>query len=92
MVVGIGVNTALWLCAPGISWLWWNVTGFIATLMAGAALGEVRQARGLARPAAAQLSALQVLATESRWNWPRWSLLLLAWFAALFGLLWWLQR
>ena len=92
LVVGIGVNTALWLCAPGISWLWWNVTGFIATLMAGAALGEVRQARGLARPAAAQLSALQVLATESRWNWPRWSLLLLAWFAALFGLLWWLQR
>ena len=29
---GLIVNAALWLFAPGVSWLWWNVSGFLAAL------------------------------------------------------------
>ncbi len=34
---GLAVNVCLWLFLPQVSWLWWNVTGFLAALL-GAAL------------------------------------------------------
>ncbi|MFO7769439.1 MAG: sodium:solute symporter [bacterium] len=29
LVLGVGTNLALWLFAPGVSWLWWNLFGFL---------------------------------------------------------------
>lgn len=45
---GIALNGLLWLSAPGVSWLWWNVFGCLATLALALLL-----ARTLPRPAAA---------------------------------------
>jgi len=35
LVAGTGVNLALWLFAPGVSWLWWNAVGFAASVLVG---------------------------------------------------------
>jgi SSS family solute:Na+ symporter len=34
-VAGFLVNLALWLGAPAVSWLWWNVIGFVVALLVG---------------------------------------------------------
>lgn len=33
VVLGVAVNLILWLGFPGISWLWWNVTGCLSALL-----------------------------------------------------------
>jgi SSS family transporter len=30
---GVGANLVLWLFVPSVSWLWWNVIGFIVTIV-----------------------------------------------------------
>ncbi len=32
LLAGFITNVSLWLLAPSISWLWWNVVGFVVTL------------------------------------------------------------
>lgn len=32
LLAGVGVNLYLWLAQPQIFWLWWNVTGCVATI------------------------------------------------------------
>ena len=39
LIIGFICNLWLWKYAPGISWLWWNVSGFIAACVAGYAVG-----------------------------------------------------
>ena len=34
-IAGIILNVFLWIYMTGISWLWWNVTGFIFTIIVG---------------------------------------------------------
>lgn len=34
-IAGIILNSYLWIYVSGISWLWWNVTGFICTIILG---------------------------------------------------------
>lgn len=34
LATGIGVNLLLWLAAPQMSWLWWNLFGFVASFAA----------------------------------------------------------
>jgi len=29
LVLGVGTNLLLWVFAPGVSWLWWNLFGFV---------------------------------------------------------------
>ncbi|MGD8322405.1 MAG: hypothetical protein PVJ02_18275 [Gemmatimonadota bacterium] len=36
-LAGVGINVSLWVAAPGVSWLWWNVVGFAITVLAGEA-------------------------------------------------------
>jgi Na+/proline symporter len=50
LAAGMALNAALWLGAPGVSWLWWNVFGCLATLaVAGlSALPQVARALGAA--------------------------------------------
>jgi len=69
LAAGMALNAALWLGAPGVSWLWWNVFGCLATLaVAGvSALPQVARALGAAlaepggRPAALSLLGYSVL-------------------------------
>ncbi len=91
LLLGIAGNTLLWRYAQGVSWLWWNVAGFIVTFSAGVLLGSVTRQFTTSEPSLALASAAQVLASEAHWNWKRWCGLLLVWFAVLFLLLGWLQ-
>jgi len=51
LAAGVGTNLALWLFAPGVSWLWWNVTGLTASLAVGSAIGKLSpQSEKLIRP------------------------------------------
>lgn len=38
LAAGTGLNLALWKWFPGISWLWWNVLGFMGSMAAGYAV------------------------------------------------------
>jgi len=29
MIGGVSVNVYLWLMQPGVSWMWWNLSGFV---------------------------------------------------------------
>ena len=40
LAAGVGTNIALWLFAPGVSWLWWNVTGMVVALAVGSMTGK----------------------------------------------------
>lgn len=35
VVIGVAVNFILWIGFPGISWLWWNVTGSLSAIIIG---------------------------------------------------------
>ncbi|OGT93646.1 MAG: hypothetical protein A2083_04105 [Gemmatimonadetes bacterium GWC2_71_9] len=49
LIVGLAANLALAKLAPGVSWLWWNPAGFVAT--ATVALAAGRAPIALVRPA-----------------------------------------
>lgn len=40
-LAGIAANLMLWTLAPLVSWLWWNLTGFVTTLVAAAVIGRL---------------------------------------------------
>ncbi len=42
---GLGANLLLAALAPGVSWLWWNVSGCLVTLAVGSVVGRARVAR-----------------------------------------------
>ncbi len=89
LVLGIVVNGFLWLFAPGVSWLWWNVTGFLVTFAVGILLGSLYQPASR-RHYAAQLkpeilerSIADYLQSEATVDWRIRSGILLTWFAIL---------
>ncbi len=51
-IAGLAANLALAALAPGVSWLWWNLTGLVVALLVGVVVGsssvpaEVRPPRG----------------------------------------------
>ncbi len=89
LVLGILVNALLWLFAPMVSWLWWNVFGFAVTFLVGIALGSWRAHGQQAAPDTAESSIPGYLAREARINWSRRSLWLVAWFGFLLVFLGW---
>lgn len=38
VVAGVAVNFVLWIGFPGVSWLWWNVTGCLSAMAVGYSL------------------------------------------------------
>jgi len=90
LALGILANALLWLFAPQLSWLWWNVIGFAVTFLVGAALGRWRrQDRPLAAEATSEASIPGYLAREARVNWTQRSLWLVLWFGFLLVFLGW---
>jgi Na+/proline symporter len=53
-VLGLASNVCLWLFAPSVSWLWWNVSGCVISL-ALAGLGQ--RLRGQLMPAVGEIPA-----------------------------------
>ena len=95
LLLGIGVNVLLWLFAPSVSWLWWNVIGFVVTFGTGWLLGSFAYSKMARVDYAADLNSETLersvghyLAQEAEVNWKFRSLLLLLWFSLMFGLLW----
>jgi SSS family solute:Na+ symporter len=41
---GLAINATLWQAAPGVSWMWWNVTGFLGSIASGWAAGAMQGA------------------------------------------------
>ncbi len=88
LLAGVLVNGLCWRYLPDVSWLWWNVFGFVVTC---ASAGLCSLFRPADRPAATAASpgdlqgegARRVLAEEARVNWYRRSGWLLLWFAVL---------
>ncbi|MFP4497010.1 MAG: sodium:solute symporter family transporter [Vulcanimicrobiota bacterium] len=33
ILAGVGINVVLWLAAPQIFWMWWNLTGFVVAVV-----------------------------------------------------------
>ena len=71
LIAGFAGNVALWIYAPKVSWLWWNVLGFGGSFMVGAVTSLAFPA-----PAAAKLEGLiyhsgVAASLEYKRNWPR---------------------
>ncbi|WP_160153557.1 sodium:solute symporter [Microbulbifer sp. ALW1] len=95
LLAGITGNGICWLFLTEISWLWWNVIGFVLAVLV-ALLASLIWARNGAGHRMARDSDLYAAAIrhhlweEAHYNWYRRCLWLLAWFAVLFILLWYL--
>ena len=86
LVFGITTNAFLWKFLPSISWLWWNVIGFVVTALCAALCTCFWQQYTDANViTAARKDTLQ---NSQQW-WPLCALLGL-WFGLLFGVLVWL--
>ena len=54
LVIGVGFNLLLWIAVPQVSWLWWNLFGFILACCAIFLLGDRTRAPGISRPEEAE--------------------------------------
>lgn len=87
LAAGFGLDLWLWLAHPEISWLWWNLTGFLATVIVALLLSGRRSvAAGDAGTAGGEIAVgsaagghpvFSRAGLERHW-WPRY-LVLLAW-------------
>jgi SSS family transporter len=87
LIVGFSGNLWLWRYAPDISWLWWNVIGFLVTFAAGYVMSLVFPA-----PEAARLSGTLYRRDErpekdSRRNWRPYYVILTLYGTGIFALL-----
>ena len=94
LLAGVLLNAGCWLYLPSVSWLWWNVFGFVLTVSLALSLSYLRPSGVSREPSAAgvgqRLLARELLSREASVNWYRASGLLLVWFGLLLALLAWL--
>ncbi len=83
LLLGMACNALLWLHLPAVSWLWWNVIGFLVSFGAGAALSLTAPSGLHSGDDTSVLSIQRYLRTEARLNWYRRSGWLVAWFGLL---------
>lgn len=93
LMMGMATNAYFWLFVPNVSWLWWNVIGFVVTfavaLSLSAVLNNYNKMQAKQRCTESSGSCIATYpATEARINWRRRSVFLLTWFVALLALLW----
>lgn len=85
LIAGFLLNLACWQFLPEVSWLWWNVFGFIATVLVGLLTSrpavETRPDSGLVW----RLHTFQAI--DFKMNWVPGYVLLGVWFIAMTGLL-----
>ena len=76
ILAGVGFNLVLWLAAPGVYWMWWNMTGFL--MAAGISyvvslFGPFAQPKNFSRYV---LRGSDLLEAERDW-WPVYGVLIL---------------
>ncbi len=88
LIIGIVVNALCWLFLPQLSWLWWNVLGFVISFCSAWLLALAFQKKGqLHMPPNTELyehAVRQYLTKEAQINWYKASSILFIWFGALF--------
>ena len=82
ILTGVGLNLFLWLALPGVYWMWWNMTGFVAA--AGISyivslFGPFMQPKDFSRYV---ISGSDLIKAERRW-WPVYGVLVLYFFLML---------
>lgn len=83
LILGFVVNLLLWLFAPHVSWLWWNLIGFVVTWIT-ALVVSIAVPKSTSIPATGGIkSVLNDIPAKSR----AYCLVLAAWFALLFFVL-----
>ncbi len=80
---GIALNLYLWLAAPSLSWLWWNVTGMVASLLTALVVSRLF-------PASSPPVRLDP-EEPARFNWPLRYAIVAIYFFGIIGLCGWLQ-
>ncbi|MEM1110380.1 MAG: sodium:solute symporter [Pseudomonadota bacterium] len=89
-LAGIGLNGMCWLFLPEVSWLWWNVFGFMLAFLLALLLSHFTVSAPAANHSSVEVyeaAAKRVLTEEARINWYRRVVWLIFWFVALFLLL-----
>ena len=88
IVAGFVVNLLLWRFAPSVSWLWWNVIGCAVT--AGVGYGISLLTRKNTKPDIEDLVWHRDSKSYFQYqrNWPRYQLVLLAYFFVMLAVLW----
>jgi SSS family solute:Na+ symporter len=82
ILAGVGFNLFLWLAMPGVYWMWWNMTGFLAAVGVSyivSLLGPPTQSKDIAQYV---LRGSDLLKEERRW-WPVYVVLVLYFFLML---------
>ena len=85
LLAGFLLNLYCWQFLPDVSWLWWNVFGFVATLVTGIAvsrLGETSEGEEGLNWSYGQLLELGYDST-----WKARHMVLVVWFLLLMGVL-----
>jgi len=91
LLAGILVNAWLWLFAPQVSWLWWNVTGFLITGLVGTASVTLPSGRVTFSSPLEQLTLYTGQKDGGTTGATAYSLLLTLWGVLLLCVLLWLQ-
>ena len=50
LLAGVGLNVYLWLGAPQIFWLWWNVIGCVVTISVALIISVIRHGESTEPP------------------------------------------
>ncbi|MEM8500967.1 MAG: sodium:solute symporter [Pseudomonadota bacterium] len=93
MITGMATNAYFWLFVPSVSWLWWNVIGFVMTFVVALCFNVLFSTPNTVHATQHQTASsgsgiTTFLGTVARINWGRRSVLLLVWFVVLLALLW----
>ncbi|GAB1257797.1 sodium:solute symporter [Aurantivibrio plasticivorans] len=84
LIIGVALNSYLWLFHPNISWLWWNVIGFLCTyFFAFSTSFLIKIDRSAATLEIYEGAIKNYLSNEAEVNWYYRSLWLALWFLAL---------
>lgn len=85
LIAGMAVNGACWLFLSEVSWLWWNVLGFVVSTLTALLISALSPTPVSASPQAATAlnQAKHLLQQEAHCNWYRRSALLASWFVLL---------
>jgi len=67
VVAGVLFNLILWIFAPGIFWMWWNLTGLVVTLVVNAVVSRLTTPPTEDQIKRYTLSGTGLLAKEKSW-------------------------